>query len=78
MTIIKITGLVNKLSLIPPYIPGSFNNPNNGVNQELPDKSPQKVISCYEIREGRTKPVIQGNKLGAHGAFQQYHIPEFP
>jgi len=65
-----------KASLIPPYVPGSFNYPNNGINQELPDQSSQKVTSCYEIRDGRAKSVVQDNKSGAHGAFQQHDIPE--
>ena len=64
-------------SLIPPYIPCSFNYPDNGVNQELPDESPQKATSCYEIGYGRAKLVVQDDKLRAHGAFQQHHIPEF-
>ena len=26
------------ITLVLPYVPRSFNNPNNGVNQELPDQ----------------------------------------
>ena len=40
-------------------MPCSVNYPNNGVNQEPPHDSPQKLISGYEIRYGRAKPVIE-------------------
>ena len=60
----------------PPHSSRGFNYPNNRVNQELLDQSPQKLISGYEIRYWRAKLVVQGNNLGARGAFQQHHIPE--
>ena len=57
------------ITLIPPYVPGSFNNPNSGVNQELPDQGPQKATFGYEIRDRGAKLVVQGDKLRARGAF---------
>jgi len=74
--IVRLTGRVSALSLTASYVPSGLNHPNEGINQELPDKGPQEITACYEMRYGRAELMVQGNKVRTRGALQQHDIAE--